>query len=101
MYAVIVMDDFCNDTSACTEINSIIPQGVMEFNQMLEITNPFSNRIIIHHTTGHEQYSLLDVSDRNVWSGQQIEDVNFSYLNSGAYILSSSNLSDSKVYFIA
>jgi hypothetical protein len=51
------------------------------------LSNPFTDRIALRQPLGTEHYSLLDAMGRSVWSGQHIEQQEFSSLRSGAYFL--------------
>lgn len=51
------------------------------------LSNPFTDRIALRQPLGTEHYALLDALGRSVWSGQHIEQQEFSSLRSGAYFL--------------
>ena len=51
------------------------------------LINPFTDRIGLRFPVGTEEYTLLDATGRMLWSGQRIEEQDFSALRSGAYFL--------------
>jgi len=50
-------------------------------------SDPFTDRIGLRQPRGTEQYALLDATGRMIWTGQHIEEQDFSALRSGAYFL--------------
>lgn len=51
------------------------------------LSNPFHSKITLTHTTGHEFYTLFSLDGRMLFSGQAIENKDFSDLTTGTYIL--------------
>jgi len=51
------------------------------------LSNPFHSKITLTHTTGREFYTLFSLDGRMLFSGQAIENKDFSDLTTGTYIL--------------
>ncbi len=49
--------------------------------------NPFSARIILHNTTGQENFALMNSMGQTLWVGHQVEQQDFSGLSAGIYFL--------------
>jgi hypothetical protein len=49
--------------------------------------NPFTGKINIQNTTGHESYSLLNTAGKLIWTGNDIEQQDFAALANGVYLL--------------
>lgn len=65
------------------------PSGISDqFADKIDVLqNPFSNTIKLKNVTGDERYELFHINGSMVWKGLNIENVDFSYLNIGCYIL--------------
>lgn len=87
-YAVIVTDAICSDTSACVDIE-IIVIGINSFlsDNLIVSPNPFSSFINIENNIGNYNYTIINSLGQLLWSGNNIEQQNFSYLENGLYFL--------------
>lgn len=65
------------------------PLGLPDFenSKILVYPNPFSNKINVTNTSGNEEYVLRDVLGNNIYSGKQINEIDFSLIPIGTYIL--------------
>lgn len=83
----LLWDFFQNNTSAClptSNQHSIKPPAIPQ-----AYPNPFENRIRISGINEAEQLVLLDCCGRVIWTGTNIELVDFSNLASGMYAVKS------------
>ncbi len=87
-YAVIVNDGFCIDTSECFTVTIVI-DGINSFydNNLSVFPNPFTSNINIENSVATYNYTLLNSVGQILWTGKNIEQQNFSYLNNGFYFL--------------
>ncbi len=53
--------------------------------------NPFSNKIIVKNTLGNENFTLTNVNGQSIYTGKNIQNQDFSALQSGIYFLKISN----------
>lgn len=55
------------------------------------LQNPFTDKIEVQHTNGNENYVLQNSVGQIVWSGQHIEQQDFSFLSNDVYFLKVEN----------
>jgi len=79
---------FQNYTTSCltTSINENI-----EKNNFMAYPNPFTNKINLTNTTGKEHFTLINYFGQIVWTGNNIEQKDFSELTCGLYFLKVDN----------
>ncbi len=87
LYAVIVNDGLCSDTSECVEISTIIEQGIENAFNYKVYVNPFSDHILLMNTIGDEEYYLMNATGQLMWTGMLIQQQDFSFLPQGIYLL--------------
>lgn len=66
------------------------PAGTVTVNPLPVVTvspNPFTDRIRVQNVNGNETYELLNATGQIVWSGQNIQEQNFSALATGIYMM--------------
>lgn len=56
-------------------------------NMPMVLENPFTEHIVVEPVIGDEHYVLFDATGRQLWSGGNIEQQDFSGLRAGAYIV--------------
>jgi Secretion system C-terminal sorting domain len=62
-------------------------QSATKVNAITVYPNPFTDKIIVANTTEKEKYELLNTLGQVVWTGNNIEQKNFSDLKKGVYSL--------------
>jgi hypothetical protein len=70
------------------------PLGINDQQQKLNLSvfpNPFSNRIQLVNATGTENYHLYNSIGQVIWTGKNILQQDFSYLQNGLYFLNVTN----------
>jgi Secretion system C-terminal sorting domain len=72
-------------------IDSVLPVlGIENYDYSGKLTvspNPFSNKMIIKNALGNETFILTNVKGQLIYSGKNIQDKDFSSLQSGVYFL--------------
>ncbi len=53
--------------------------------------NPFSSKLNLLHSTGQENYTLVNTLGQVIWAGKNLEKQNFSYLTKGFYFIKIGN----------
>lgn len=69
------------------------PTGLTDFyqNKIEVYPNPFSNAVKLKNQTGSELYELFNVNGSLIWKGKNIENIDFSFLSKGCYLLNIQN----------
>ena len=76
-----------------TGVHATLPKA-----NLLVVQNPFTDKIRVTHTSGNEQYQLLNAVGQIVWSGVAIEQQDFSYLESGVYFLKANTVNAAQTF---
>ncbi|HLP14110.1 MAG TPA: T9SS type A sorting domain-containing protein, partial [Flavobacteriales bacterium] len=86
-YAVIVTEGGCTDTSACVSITGVGINPYQHLEQIITVyPNPFTNTLKVS-AGKNASFQLMNAVGQVVWSGKQIETVDFSFLPSNVYLL--------------
>lgn len=65
--------------------------------KLMVTPNPFSTKISFKNLKGNESFEMINTLGQVIWSGKDIEQKDFSYLNSGAYFVRVFSDNESKV----
>jgi polyhydroxybutyrate depolymerase len=82
-------NQFCSTTTGIVETK---PE------QLSLYPNPFTSNISIDNTNGSEIFNLSTIAGQTIWTGENINDQNFSGLPSGVYFLDVKNKNGQKTF---